>query len=102
MRGWPEATAPESFVLTQPPAWVRGGEGGPGSKGLSRGVGQEPEWPAWLPGRVRMLSVSAQAALCRAPFKGRPEVWVGAEESESHKTIVSVNFQPTTRQPRAS
>lgn len=45
-------------------------------------------------------SVSAQAALCRAPFKGEArEVWVGAEESESHKTIVSVNFQPTTRQP---
>lgn len=34
---------------------------------------------AAAPGQVRMLSVSAQAALCRSPFKGRPEVWSEGE-----------------------
>ena len=70
MRGWPEATAPESFVLTQPPAWVRGGEGGrPWQQGVVPWAGSGARVAGLAPRSGQDAVCLGPGALCRAPFK---------------------------------
>lgn len=87
VRGWPEATAPESFVLTQPPAWVRGGEGGrPWQQGVVPWAGSGARVAGLAPRSGQDAVCLGPGGSLQGPFqKGGPRCGWGQRKVKAKK-----------------